>query len=230
MSNGIKKVFSEVPGTYDLLNHLLTFGLDVRWRAKAAEIAAVGGGTKWIDVCTGTGDMAIALLSRADESTTVYVSDFSEPMLDKAKFKSETGRLQFVTADLRSLPFQDSSFDLVTISFATRNINTSIEHLSECFSEIYRVLKPGGRFVNLETSQPDSGLIRFLFHLYVRIFVKIAGRLISGSKIAYNYLAHTIPRFYTAEKLSDILLKTGFNEVNIYTMFMGISAVHRAVK
>ncbi|KKL23965.1 hypothetical protein LCGC14_2420110, partial [marine sediment metagenome] len=93
-----------------------------------------------------------------------------------------------------------------------------------------RVLKPGGRFVNLETSQPDSGLIKFLFHLYVRIFVKIAGRLISGSKIAYNYLAHTIPRFYTAEKLSDILLKAGFNEVNIYTMFMGISAVHRAVK
>jgi len=230
MTNGIKKVFSEVPRTYDLLNHLLTFGLDKRWRAKAAEIAAQGGGDKWIDVCTGTGDMAIALLRRSEESTFVYVSDFSEPMLEKARVKSETGRLQFITADLRSLPFQDSFFDLVTISFATRNINTSREHLCECFSEVYRVLKPGGRFVNLETSQPESGLVRFLFHLYVKIFVKIIGRLISGSKKAYNYLSHTIPRFYTAEKLTDILLKTGYKEVRIHKMFMGISAVHRAVK
>ena len=230
MTNGIKKVFSEVSSTYDLLNHLLTFGLDKRWRAKAADIAAEGGGAKWIDVCTGTGDMAIALLSRAEENTSVYVSGFSEPMLDKAKAKSETGRLQFITADLRSLPFQDSFFDLVTISFATRNINTSREHLCECFAEIYRVLKPGGRFVNHETSRPDSGFIRFFFHLYVKIFVKIVGRLISGSKKAYNYLSYTIPRFYTAEKLTDILLETGFKEVRIHKMFLGISAVHSAVK
>jgi demethylmenaquinone methyltransferase/2-methoxy-6-polyprenyl-1,4-benzoquinol methylase len=230
MSNGVKKVFSEVPKTYDLLNHLLTFGRDVKWRAKAAEIAAEGGGTKWIDVCTGTGDMAIALLSLAEESTSVYASDFSEPMMGRAKVKTEAGRLQFVTADLRSLPFQDNFFDLVTISFATRNINTSPEHLKECFSEIYRVLKPGGRFVNLETSQPDSGLVRFFFHLYVRVFVKVLGRLISGSKLAYNYLSYTIPRFYAAETLSDILVKIGFNEVKIHRMFMGVSAVHRALK
>jgi demethylmenaquinone methyltransferase/2-methoxy-6-polyprenyl-1,4-benzoquinol methylase len=230
MSNGVKKVFSEVPRTYDLLNHMLTFGRDKKWRSKAAEIAAEGGGTDWIDVCTGTGDMAIALLSRAEEGTAVYVSDFYEPMMGVARLKAESGRLKFVTADLRSLPFGDNFFDLVTISFATRNINTSMKHLNECFLEIYRVLKPGGRLINLETSQPESGFVRFFFHLYVRLFVKNFGRLISGSKLAYDYLSHTIPRFYTAEKLADILLEAGFREVQIHRMFMGMSAVHKAVK
>ena len=197
MSNIVKKIFAEVPRTYDLINRLLTFGLDTKWRRKAAKIASIEGGMKWIDVCSGTGEMAIALLRRAQNGTSIYVSDFS---------------------------------DLVTISFATRNINSKRTHLNECLLEINRVLKPGGRFINLETSQPASMFIRWFFHLYARTIIKITGRLISGSKAAYNYLSYTIPRFYTAEELSDIIRQAGFTDVITYRMAFGIAAVHKAIK
>ena len=230
MSNIVKKIFAEVPRTYDLINRLLTFGLDTKWRRKAAKIASIEGGMKWIDVCSGTGEMAIALLRRAQNGTSIYVSDFSDPMLDKAREKTGAYRLRYVNADLRSLPFPDNFFDLVTISFATRNINSTRTHLNECLLEINRVLKPGGRFINLETSQPASMFIRWFFHLYARTIIKIAGRLISGSKAAYNYLSYTIPRFYTAEELSDIIRQAGFTDVITYRMAFGIAAVHKAIK
>ncbi|MBA7713224.1 2-methoxy-6-polyprenyl-1,4-benzoquinol methylase [subsurface metagenome] len=160
----------------------------------------------------------------------IYVSDFSSPMLNKARYKADDDRLLFVNADLKSLPFPDNFFDLVTISFATRNISTTRDHLNDCFTEIHRVLRPGGRFVNLETSQPGLKFIKWGFHLYVRIIVKIIGSIISGSKIAYKYLSYTIPRFYTAEELSVIINNAGFTNVTFYRMSLGIAAVHIAVK
>ena len=135
----IQSMFTEVPKTYELVDHVLTLGLDIIWRRKAARIAVKAGGTQWVDMCTGTGEMAVYLSRLAPEGTEVYAVDFCEPMMEKARSKPEAGRIHFVASDIKTLPFEDESFDLVTMSFATRNINLSKEILIRSFAEFYRV-------------------------------------------------------------------------------------------
>jgi len=226
----IQRMFAEVPATYERVNHVLTLGLDIVWRKKAARMAAQAGGTKWVDMCTGTGEMAVYLSRLAPEETEVFAVDFCESMMEKARRKPQAERIQFVAADIRDLPFDDESFDLVTMSFATRNINVSKEILIQSFAEYHRVLKPGGRFVNLETSRPPFSPIRKGFDLYVKLFVKQIGGRISGSRRAYAYLAGTIPRFYPAEELADIMKQAGFEDVTFQRLLFGAAAIHQAEK
>ena len=223
-------MFSEVPATYELVNHVLTLGLDVVWRRRAAKIAATANGGQWADMCTGTGEMAANLSRLAPEGTKIYGIDFSEPMLEQARRKPEATHINFITSDIKALDFPDESFDLVTMSFATRNINLSKDILVQSFGEFYRVLKPGGRFVNLETSRPSFWLVRKCFHLYVRLFVKSIGSRISGSRDAYTYLATTIPRFYSAQELADVMLQAGFEKVTFQQYMFGAAAIHQAMK
>ncbi|MBN2601712.1 MAG: ubiquinone/menaquinone biosynthesis methyltransferase [Candidatus Marinimicrobia bacterium] len=230
MNKGIQKIFSEVPKTYELVNHILTFGLDILWRKKAVKIAVSQGGTHWLDVCTGTGETANYLVKKAERGTTVYAADFSLPMLSEARKKPNGNAIQFTLSDIKYLPFPDNTFDLITISFATRNINTSRDALETSFKEFYRVLKPGGRFINLETSQPESPLIRKIVHLFIKIFVKPIGSLISGSKAGYAYLSQTIPRFYPADELTSILRKSGFRTVHYISLLFGVAAIHESLK
>ena len=229
-SNFVERVFTEVPGTYELVNHVLTFGLDILWRRRAAIIAAKADGGQWADMCTGTGEMAVYLSRLAPKGTTIYGIDFSEPMLEAAKRKPEAKHIKFVVSDIKALPFPDGNFELVTMSFATRNINLSKGLLTQSFAEYYRVLKPGGRFVNLETSIPSFRPVRRCFELYVKLFVKSIGSLISGSKSAYAYLGKTIPRFYPAEEMAEIMRDGGFKEVTFEKHFFGAVAIHQGMK
>lgn len=226
----VQRVFSEVPKTYEQVNHILTFGLDIVWRRRAARIAAADGGHRWLDVCTGTGETAAYLKRLAANGTNIYGLDFSLPMLNVAKKKPETDGLHLVASDVKSLPFTDSSFDLVTISFATRNINLSREILIQRFAEFHRILKPGGRFVNLETSRPSFKPIRKGLHLYARFFVRSIGSRISGSKPAYTYLCNTIQRFYSPEELAGIMRQAGFVDVVFHRQLFGVAAIHRGLK
>ena len=226
----VERMFSEVPATYELVNHVLTLGLDIVWRRRAAKIAATANGGQWADMCTGTGEMAARLSRLAPEGTTIYGIDFSEPMLEQARRKPEAARINFVTSDIKALDFPDESFDLITMSFATRNINLSKDVLIQSFGEFYRVLKPGGRFVNLETSRPSFWPVRKCFYLYVRLFVKSIGSRISGSRDAYTYLATTIPRFYSAQELADIMRQAGFDKVTFQQYMFGAAAIHQAMK
>lgn len=230
MSKGVRKVFSEVAHLYELVNHVLTIGLDIPWRKRAAQVAASGGGALWLEVCSGTGEMAVNLQKLTDSDTKIVVSDFSMPMISKASEKEELRTAAFSLADSQQLPFPDSTFDLVVISFATRNITPNRERLATFLREFHRVLKPGGRFINLETSQPSSTPIRIAFRLYTKQVIRLVGRIISGSKTGYAYLAHTVPRFFNTEALSGILYESGFSEVNFVTMTFGAVAIHRAVK
>ncbi|MFC1725595.1 ubiquinone/menaquinone biosynthesis methyltransferase [candidate division KSB1 bacterium] len=230
MSKGIKKIFSEVPDTYEMVNHVLTLGFDMIWRRKAARIAAEDGGNLWMDICSGTGEMAANLNRLADNGMIIVSGDFSVPMQSKAKEKKENKNTIFTITDAKELPFPDNTFDLITISFATRNLNLSKDILTKTFAEFKRVLKPGGRFINLETSQPGSKWIRKLVHLYVKTAVKPVGLFISGSKAGYTYLSSTIPRFYNGEELSEILYKSGFSKVVHKRLLFGVAAVHKAVK
>jgi demethylmenaquinone methyltransferase/2-methoxy-6-polyprenyl-1,4-benzoquinol methylase len=229
-TNFLKKVFSEVPETYERINHTLTLGLDILWRRQTAKIAAASGGTHWADMCTGTGEMACYLSRLAKSGTVIYAVDFSIPMMTEAMKKPEARNIEFVVSDVKALPFPDESLDLITISFATRNINLSSDILVQTFTEFYRVLKPGGRFVNLETSQPSSLLFKWFFHFYIRLFVKFVGKLISGSHSGYAYLAHTIPRFYPPKALKDIMCRSGFKKVFHRELLFGVASIHQGIK
>ena len=147
MKEGIRKIFSEVPETYELVNHILTFGMDILWRKKAAQIAIEGNGQMWMDVCSGTGEMAVYLKQLAPEKTKVFACDFSFPMIQKALQKKESSEITFIVSDINALPFPDNTFDLITISFAVRNIDLDRKKFVKVLREINRVLKPGGRFV-----------------------------------------------------------------------------------
>ena len=230
MSKFIQKLFTEVPHTYKLLNHLLTFGQDIVWRRRAARIAAASGGTLWLDACSGTGDMATCLSQVVKNGTYIVAVDFSLPMMSKAVKSSKVKLVAFTLADVSRLPFQDNCFDGIIISFATRNINLTKDNLLKCLQEFYRVLKPDGQFVNLDTSQPKFAPIRWMFHLYIKAAVRPFGRLISGSDTAYTYLSHSMRHFYSPEKLAEIIHQAGFCEVSFNRMLFGAAAIHTAIK
>jgi demethylmenaquinone methyltransferase/2-methoxy-6-polyprenyl-1,4-benzoquinol methylase len=181
-------------------------------------------------MCTGTGEMAVYLSRLAPPGTSVHAVDFSLPMMARATEKPEARNIDFVVSDVKALPFPDESLDLVTISFATRNINLNRNALIRTFGEFRRVLRSGGCFVNLETSQPSSLPIRRLFHFYVRLLVRPVGGLISGSYTGYAYLAHTIPRFCPSEELSGIMCQAGFSDVTATRLLFGIAAIHQGTR
>ena len=230
MRKGVQKIYSEVADTYELVNHVLTFGFDIYWRKKAASLAVKEGGQNFLDVCCGTGEMADYLAKKVKKEARVYAVDFSFPMLKKIKEKRHKTRIFLSLADASCLPFPDESFDLIILSFAARNLNVRREVFQDHCQEFHRILKHGGQFINLETSQPSFKLIRRIFHSYIRIVVKPVGFFFSGSRSGYSYLAHTIPLFYSAEELSEILLEAGFDQVDTYNHLAGIAAIHRAVK
>lgn len=235
MNRSIQRIFSEVPHTYELVNHILTLGLDIILRRRAARFAVSwpAPGTrpgKYLDICSGTGELARSLAQSVDEPSIIIALDFCHPMLAQGINKLRNVSVSPVLADVGVLPFPADTFDAVTISFATRNININRKILLNHLREVLRVLKPQGKFINLETSQPDSNLLRRFFHSYVKIIVRSLGRFISGSHRGYTYLARTIPRFYKASEFSDILYQVGFSRVRLERQYAGIAAIHIAAK
>ena len=230
MNKKICTLFSELHKTYEITNHLLTWWLDIYWRRSVAGEACKSGAKRYLDVCCGTGEMASNLKRGAENDALIVALDFNFQMLQTAASKEQSNKISFIRADAALLPFRDASFDTITISFATRNLNTDAGNLNKCLIDFRRVLKPDGKFINLETTQPRSAFIRYFFHLYVKIFIKPVGTLISGSKAGYVYLSRTIPRFYSAEELVKILRDSGFSSVKSKRFFPGIVAMHESIK
>jgi demethylmenaquinone methyltransferase/2-methoxy-6-polyprenyl-1,4-benzoquinol methylase len=229
MPTRIRTMFAEVPKTYELVNHILTFGLDILWRRKAVARAVAGSGDVWLDMCTGTGEMAGYLEGYRRRNGLVIGGDFCLPMLAEAHRKRGNRLITWLGTDATRLSFRDNALDLITVAFGTRNLNTSRQALLAIFREFRRVLKPGGRFVIVETSQPKSSLVRWAFHAYVRLFVKPVGQVISGSKVGYSYLSQTIRAFYGSEELRELLLESGFSTVSFRRLLLGIGAIHESV-
>lgn len=227
---GIQNIYREVAGTYERVNHVLTFGCDVLWRRRAARLGARATPARCLDVCSGTGEMAAEMAGIRPAPRQVLATDVSADMLMLAKAEREALGLRFARTDAARLPFADQTFDVVTISFATRNLHRDRETLAAYFREFHRVLRPGGLFINLETSQPQSRIWRALFHLYIRLAVRPIGRLLSGSRSGYAYLAYTIPRFYDERQLTALLGECGFPTVAAETLLGGIAAIHVAKK
>lgn len=230
MRKGVQKIYTEVAETYESINHILTFGLDILWRNKASREITRTEGQYWLDVCSGTGEMTRNLSQRADASTKIYSVDFSFPMLSRAKKKNFKHHVNFAIADVAHLPFPDETFDLVSISFSIRNLNLNRNELLAHLREFYRILKPGGQFLNLETSQPSSKFLRKTFHFYIRKVVRPIGSFLSGSKAGYGYLAYTVPRFYPPEEFSSLILEAGFRRAKHRSAFLRFAAIHLATK
>jgi demethylmenaquinone methyltransferase/2-methoxy-6-polyprenyl-1,4-benzoquinol methylase len=230
MRKGVQKLYKNVASTYEIVNHVATFGMDIQWRKRAVKGISAPKGQLWLDVCCGTGEMSQNLAKRAKNDTRIYSVDFSYSMISYAKKKRYDQKVFFALADVGFLPFPDETFDLVTISFSTRNLNLTPNEMQSHLTEFHRILKPQGQFLNLETSQPSSRLLRKAFHFYVRKIVEPVGSIISGSRSGYKYLAYTIPRFYSRDEFTALLRQTGFSEVQSQSLLLGISSIHLAIK
>ncbi len=227
-------MFTAIPQHYDLINSIITWGMDKGWRARAARECLKSKPSRVLDLCCGTGDMTINLARFAEEGVTIKGVDYSEPMLEVAKEKtallSRNNNIMFTSADASDLPFPDMLFDCVCISFAFRNLTYNNPHAETHLREVLRVLKPGGRFIIVESSQPDSKLLRGLYHLYMRWFVYRIGSMLSGNKQAYHYLAESAARFSTSNEVADMLITTGFRQVSFKPLFLGVAGIHIAVR
>ena len=232
MTRPLYDMFNSVPRHYDLLNKLMTLGLDKSWRNRAAQVCLTSSSENILDICCGTADLAHSLSLIKNKHTKIFALDYSKLMLDIAVRKTELlkDKPSFIIGDASQLPFPDGCFDCVGISFAFRNLTYKNPKISEHLAEIFRIIRPGGRFVIVESSQPNSSLIRKLFHIYLRFYVAKVGALISGNKGAYNYLAESAKRFYTSQEIRDMLVKSGFSRIDYHPLFFGAAGIHVAAK
>lgn len=215
---------------YSAVNSLLTAGLDRFWRARAARAARAlaPAAADALDVCCGTGDFTLSLKRTFGPALRLTCADLSGPMLEKAR--ARVSGAAFVQAEAKELPFPDGSFDLVTISFATRNLNINKDRMLAALREFRRVLRPGGLFLNLETTRPENPAIRSMMRLYVRSVIGLLNLLSPKSRQSYLFLRNTILNFYSAAEFSALLSEAGFSSPSATPLFPGAVALHTARK
>jgi demethylmenaquinone methyltransferase / 2-methoxy-6-polyprenyl-1,4-benzoquinol methylase len=208
-------MFDRIAPVYDVMNRVMTAGLDVRWRRLAAA-SAVRAGDRVLDAACGTGDLAIADLKAGAGKVTGL--DFSAKMLERARVKNTT--IEWLQGDMLALPFADETFDAATVGFGVRNV----EDLGLGLRELRRVLRPGGRLAILEITQP-RGALRPFYSLWFDRIVPLLGKVLPGGD-AYTYLPASVKRFPTAERLADMLREAGFTDVRFKLMGGSIVALH----
>ena len=226
----VRATFESVASRYDLANHFLSGGIDYYWREKLVEMALEGSCDQVLDLATGSGDVLFALRKRFPPDTAITGVDFCEPMLQKARNKRETKELdensnRFLLGDCLSLDFPDESFDLVTISFGLRNLSDRDKGLKE----MYRVLKPNGRLIVLEFSQPYFWFRPF-YYFYLKLILPWMARLVTGDREAYLYLGSSISAFPDRVGLVDEFEGAGFERVHFSALTFSIVALHLGYK
>lgn len=228
-ARSIGRMFSGISHDYDRLNRILSLGRDFAWRVHAARLAALPERAAMLDVCSGTGDFALALARHYPRGKITGI-DISPGMIAVGNSKLENlglaGRASIKTGDAENLPFADGEFDAVTIGFGLRNIHDR----SRALAEMFRVLKPGGRLVVLEFSHPEGGVVEYGYRAYLRTFLPLAARLFGADVQAYRYLATSIRAFPGAPELAGWLRDTGFENVTWRRRMAGAVAIHLATK
>lgn len=221
----VHSMFAGIAGRYDLLNSLLSARFDRRWRKFTAKVCAPRDGTRVLDICSGTGDLAFALSDRCP-GATVIASDFVHEMLEIGARKSaKRGRGSYapVLGDALDLPFPSDAFDIVTVAFGIRNV----ANLKEGIAEMARVTRPGGRAVILEFTEPKSPILRRAYMFYFTRVLPKLGNAISGSRHdAYSYLPASVLRFPAPDELANMMRECGLVNVRYHLKTAGVVAVH----
>lgn len=224
----IAGMFDAIAGRYDLLNHLLSAGIDRRWRTHAIRSLALSGREIVLDLCTGTADVAIAARRAAPGARRVVGVDFSSEMLrvGRAKLQHEglAERITLMRADATRVPVATSSIDAVTIAFGIRNVQ---DPQAAC-AEMRRVLRPGGRVAILEFAIPQTPGLRQLYLLYFRVILPLVGRLVSRHTAAYGYLPASVSAFASPDAFVTILRQAGFVDVAAVPLTFGIVFLYTA--
>jgi demethylmenaquinone methyltransferase/2-methoxy-6-polyprenyl-1,4-benzoquinol methylase len=224
----VNRMFDRVAGRYDALNSLMTAGLHHRWRERAAARAALKPGDTALDVCCGTGDLALELAQRVTPGGHVVGCDFSEPMLDLAREKAaerDAAGVRFEWADALELPYDGERFDAVTVGFGVRNL----ADLDRGLREIARVLKPGGRAVILEITTPTRPPLSLFFSLWFDRIVPLLGAF-SSNREAYSYLPESVRSFPSPRGLAEKMDDAGFKAIRYTVLAGGIIAIHSGVR
>jgi len=229
----IRRMFGQIAPWYDFLNHLLSLNIDKRWREMTARLVPAGPAEAGpiLDLCTGTGDLALTYDRCTGGTVPIYGADFCREMLVRATKKASDvgagGRVQFVEADAQALPFPADMFQLVTIAFGLRNITDPDRGLAE----MVRVAHPGARIAILEFSRPRHWLIGRLYRWYFRFVLPLIGQLLSRSKeSAYRYLPESVLKFPDYEALTEKLRSHGLREVTFEPLTFGIATLYVGVK
>lgn len=224
----VTKMFDTISKEYDNLNRVISFGIDIKWRNKVVEIVGNTKPETVLDIATGTGDLAINLTKTSAKK--IVGLDISDGMLEVGRTKINklqlNNKIEMVLADSEELPFEANSFDAITVAFGVRNF----ENLEKGLGEIYRVLKPGGTFVVLETSVPTKTPYKQGYRFYSTKILPTIGRVFSKDKVAYKYLSDSAASFPYGEAFNNILQKMGFIAIENKPQTFGVATIYIAKK
>jgi len=229
-SNPVGQMFDRIAPVYDILNHLLSFGRDFSWRRRLAGAVDKNEKLRVLDLATGTGDVLITLLDRNPNIDEAVGLDISEKMLALCRRKLArhklADRIKLVRADVTASGMDDESFDVVTMGFGVRNTPDAFKTLTE----IHRLLKGGGTALILEFSMPANRIIRSGYLFYLRFFVPLLGRLLSGDNNAYRYLDTSIENFHRPDDFCNLMQNAGFSEVIAKSLTFGVACLYQGTK
>jgi demethylmenaquinone methyltransferase/2-methoxy-6-polyprenyl-1,4-benzoquinol methylase len=211
-------MFTKIAHRYDLMNRLMTGGQDIRWRKEVIKRARLTPNASLLDLGTGTGDLAREALLQQPQAK-VTAADFTVEMMRVGK---KNGSLQFSAADALNLPFKETNFDAVVSGFLMRNVTD----VQQALKEQYRILKPGGRIVILDTTRPKKNLFSPFIWLHMHFIIPTIGGLLSGERDAYDYLPDTTENFLTAEQLAARIIAVGFRKVDFKRLMFGTIGMH----
>lgn len=224
----VAQMFDAISGNYDGLNRVISFGIDVKWRKKVVQLVATTKPKKILDIATGTGDLAILMANTTAEK--IIGLDISAGMLEvgnkKIASKHLSEKIEMLLGDSENMPFEDNTFDAITVAFGVRNF----ENLEKGLAEILRVLKPNGIFVILETSNPTKTPYKQGYVFYTKNILPLIGKLFSKDNVAYGYLSESASVFPFGEALNNILRKTGFINVVDMPQTFGVASIYTATK
>lgn len=221
----VQEMFSQIAPRYDLMNRLMTFAQDVRWRRQVIRRARLQPGSWLLDLGTGTGDLAREAL-RQRPNCRVVAADFTLPMMILGQSRFAQPAPDWSAADAQRLPFPDEIFDAVVSGFLMRNVTD----LAHSLGEQYRVLKPGGRIVALDTTPPQDDLLKPMVQFHLGTVIPTLGKLVAGQMDAYRYLPETTQNFLEPERLAGRLVAAGFRKVGYVRLMFGTIAIHWGIK
>ena len=221
-------MFDTISKDYDGLNRVISFGIDIKWRKKVVKMVKDLNPDTILDIATGTGDLAINLAET--NASKIIGLDISSGMLEigkeKIKKKNLDSKIEMVLGDSENMPFEDNTFDAITVSFGVRNF----ANLDKGLTEIRRVLKPNGTFVILETSNPTKFPFKQGYKFYTSIILPIIGKIFSRDKVAYSYLSESANYFPFGEAFDNILKKNGFINTEYKPVTFGVATIYSATK